>query len=122
MQTILPNLATGVIFFLLGIATTHVYYRKGTRELRTIVDKLPSHVADALQTDVRTKLTVQELNDLIYQKTIDEEAGEAGDPLPYRACPLCGNPTLRGTTVDGPRDHVFFVKSCPACGWQTYSE
>jgi len=122
MQALLLNLSISVVSLLLGIATTHVYHRKGTRELRAIVDKLPSKVADALQADVRSKLSVEELNQLIYEKTVDEEAGRAGEPLPYRACPKCGSGTLSRSTVEGRGGHVYYIISCQDCGWFEYSE
>src|SRR5438093_1184364 len=79
----------------------HVYYRRGTKDLQTIIDnlqtivgKLPESVATRLAHEERRKLTLLELEELI------EEAGayptEFG--LFPTKCPHCGGKVeIRGS-------------------------
>ena len=50
---------------------------------------------EVILNDNREKLSVFELNELIREKTIDEEVVEE---LPYMACPKCGSEDLEPTS------------------------
>jgi len=46
-----------------------------------------------------------------------------GDPLPYRACPKCGNIKLkRSSIVDYAGDEEYFIIECTECGWSEWSQ
>ena len=107
-----------------GIA--QVYYKRTSRDQNAVFNKLSEVVRDAILEDNREKLSVFELNELIMEKTIDKDAGEA---LPYMACPCCGSEDLERTSdveVDYGRGgselagHYDIVR-CEECGWEKTS-
>lgn len=76
--------------------------------------------------DNREKLSVFELNELIKEKTIDKDVGEA---IPYTACPRCGSENLERTSdvevdygIEGPElaGHYHIVR-CKECDWEKTS-
>ncbi len=89
----------------------HFYYRRGTRDLHQIVDKLPDSVATKLAHEQRRKLTLRELEELI------EEAGAY--PTEYglfpTKCPHCGGDVeILG---EGPTEYseAEAWPYCPTC-------
>jgi hypothetical protein len=74
---------------------THVYYKKSSKDQNVVFNKLSEEVRDAILNDNREKLSVLELNELIREKTINEEVGEA---IPYMVCPKCGSEDLERTS------------------------
>ena len=119
-----------IFLFLLGLilgglvtwGVTHAYYKKSSEDQKTLYNKLSDDVRDAILDDNRKKLSVLELNELLMEKTIDYEVGEA---IPYMACPRCGSEDLQRTSdveVDyGPEgaesaQHYDIVR-CKKCGW-----
>ena len=121
-----------IILFLSGLicggliswGITHAYDKKSSKERDALFNKLSEELREVILGDEREKLSVLELNELIREKTIDEEVGEA---IPYyKACPKCGSEDLEKTSeaiVDGDREgislagYVDFVH-CKKCGWE----
>jgi predicted RNA-binding Zn-ribbon protein involved in translation (DUF1610 family) len=103
-----------------GIA--HGYYKKASRDQTAIFNKLSEEVRHAILDDNREKLSVLELNELIREKTIDKEVGEA---IPYMLCPKCGSEDLERTSdvevdygPEGPQLAGHYdVLRCKSCGW-----
>jgi len=118
---VLGIIATAVIGAA-GIVATHVYHVRGNQAQRTIFKKLPGAIVEILKQDLREKLSIQELNELIHQKSVDEDAGGQGDPLPYKACPRCGNTDLSRGMIEGPRDHIYYIIECKECRWSEWTE
>jgi predicted RNA-binding Zn-ribbon protein involved in translation (DUF1610 family) len=119
-----------ILLFLLGLVLgaltswgiTHTYYKKSSVDQKALYNKLSKEVRDAILNDSRDKLSVLELNELIREKTIDEEVGEA---IPYMACPRCGSEDLERTLdaevdygPEGPElaGHYDIVR-CKKCDW-----
>ncbi len=119
-----------IILFLLGLmfggliswGITHAYHKKSSKDQNAVFNKLSEEVREAILNDNREKLSVLELNELIREKTIDEEVGEA---IPYMACPKCGSEDLERTSdvevdygSEGPElaGHYDIV-SCKKCEW-----
>jgi hypothetical protein len=119
-----------ITLFLLGLiiggltswAIAHAYYKKSSKDQNAVFNKLSEEVRVAILDDNREKLSVLELNELIREKTIDEEVGEA---IPYMACPKCGSEDLERTTdveVEyGPEGiesgTPYDIIRCKECGW-----
>jgi predicted RNA-binding Zn-ribbon protein involved in translation (DUF1610 family) len=118
---------SGLLFGgLISWRITHVYYKKASQDQNTVFNKLSKEVRSAILEDNREKLSVFELNELIREKTIDRDVGEA---IPYMACPRCGSEDLERTSdveVDyGPEGtelagHYDIVR-CKECGWEKTS-
>ena len=104
---------------LVGIGVTHFYHVRAGREQKTMLDRLPDEIVDILKEDAREKLTIPELNDLIFEKSIDWDAPhQPGNPYtPWKACPRCRNTELTYGEVDGPRDHRYYITGCKECNW-----
>ena len=104
---------------LAAIIATHFYHVRASHEQKTLLGKLPDEIADTLKEDAREKLTIRELNDLIFEKSIDWDAPhQPGNPYtPWKACPRCGNTELTYGQVDGPRDHTYYITGCKECNW-----
>jgi len=77
-----------VISVLATWIVAHLYYQRGTKDLRKIVDTLPDSVARTLAQEQRRKLSLRELEDLIHQA--DAHMTEFG--LFPTKCPVCGGP------------------------------
>lgn len=123
-----------IALFLLGLmfggliswGITHAYYKKSSKDQNAVFNKLSEDVRDAILDDNREKLSILELNELIRQKTSDEEVGEA---IPYMACPRCGSENLERTSdvevdygPDGPESGmVYYIVRCKECGWEKTS-
>jgi hypothetical protein len=105
-----------------GMAATHFYHVRGSREQKALLNKLPDAIVAILKEDVREQLSIDELNELIYRKAIDEDAWAKHDPLPYKACPRCGNTDLLRGEVEGHRDHRYYVIECDKCKWSEWTE
>lgn len=111
-----------IIGGMISLGITHVYYKKSSKDQNVVFNKLSEEVRDAILNDNREKLSVLELNELIREKTINEEVGEA---IPYMACPKCGSEDLERTSdvevdygPEGPElaGHYDIVR-CKKCGW-----
>ncbi|MGA9109742.1 MAG: hypothetical protein ACLPSL_04865 [Smithella sp.] len=119
-----------IVLFLSGLlfgglitwAVTHVYYKKASKDQNIVFNKLSEDIRNAIMEDKREKLSVFELNELIREKTIDKDVGEA---IPYMACPRCGSEDLERTSdvevdygADGPElaGHFDIIR-CKKCGW-----
>ena len=124
-----------ILFFILGIIIggvvswfiAHVYYKKATKDQDIVFNKLSRELRDAILNDNRKKLSVLDLNELIREKTIDIEVGEA---IPYLACPKCGSDDLERTS-DVEVDYVhegpefaspYDIIRCKECGWTKTSQ
>ncbi len=107
---------------LIGVAATHTYHVLGNRRQTATLSKLPDKIVDILKGDIRDKLSIKELNELIWEKAIDWDAIDEPPGLLYKACPRCGNTDLTTGTFDGPRDHVYYVIGCKKCDWSEYTE
>ena len=112
---------------LAGIGATHFYHVCASREQKAIVDRLPDDLAAVLKEDAREKLTIPELNELIFRKSINEDAlnesdPKRRDPLPYKACPSCGNTDLTRGISELRRGHVYYIIGCERCGWSEATE
>lgn len=119
-----------ILLFLLGLmfgglvswGITHAYYKKASKNQNAVFNKLSDEVRDAILNDNRDKLSVLELNELIREKTIDEEVGET---IPYMACPRCGSQNLERTSdveVDYGSDGMvsgtpYDIIRCKECEW-----
>ena len=98
------------------------YYKKSNEDQRSLFNKLSSDVRQAILGDARENLTVRELNGLLEAKVLDEEAA-THDPLPYKACPTCGNEELvRTSHLDREGDEEYYVIGCTSCGWSDWSQ
>ena len=100
-----------VVSVLATLIVAHIYYRRATKDLRHIVDRLPESVATKLAEEQRRKLTLNELEELI------QEAGAY--PTEYglfpTKCPHCGGEVeIRG---EGPTEHsdAEAWPYCPNC-------
>ena len=82
---------------------------------------MPDEIVDILKEDTREKLTIPELNELIYERSVDEDAWEQRDPLPYKACPRCGNTELTRGTLERP-GHIYYIIGCKECAWSESGE
>ena len=111
-----------IIGGMISLGITYVYYKKSSKDQDVVFNKLSEEVRDAILNDNREKLSVFELNELIREKTIDEEVGEA---IPYLACPKCGSEDLERTSdvevdygTESPElaGHYDIVR-CKECGW-----
>ena len=111
-----------IIGGIISLGITHAYYKKSSKDQNVVFNKLSEQVRDAILNDNREKLSILELNELISEKTIDEEVGEA---IPYMACPKCGSEDLDRTSdvevdygPEGPElaGHYDIVR-CKECGW-----
>jgi hypothetical protein len=73
---------SGLLFgSLISWLITHVYYKKASQDQNTVFNKLSEEVRSAILEDNREKLSVFELNELIREKTIDRNVGEAIPPI-----------------------------------------
>jgi hypothetical protein len=55
-----------------------------------------------------------------YHELIED--AEASGPIPIRACPSCGSADLRGSSLEGRGDHIYYTLTCEDCGWTEWSE
>src|SRR3990172_2387170 len=88
--------ALGIVASVLATwIVAHVYYRRGTKDLHNVVDKLPSSVATKLAHEQRRQLTLAELEELIQEA--DGYPTEFG--LFPNTCPNCGGKVeIRGSS------------------------
>lgn len=123
-----------MLLFLLGLilgglsswGLAHVYYRRASQDQKTLFNKLSEEVRDAILHDNREKLSVSELNELIREKTVDEDVGGV---LPYAACPKCGSEDLERTSdvevdygPEGPELGGYYdIVRCKECDWKKTS-
>jgi hypothetical protein len=71
-------------------------------------------ICDRSPTVAFVRAVVRKYNELIYPEALFG----SGDPLPYGACPRCGNVELARSSEAAPRsDKLFFFVECPECGW-----
>ena len=129
MPTSIPDLAIGAA--LGGLASwlvTHVYHVKGNNALRRLVDRLPDVVRLAVQASTVEKLTVDELNEALRARVIDETRASG---FPYKACPCCGSEDLVVSKefydADPEADEDGHINwspifcptlTCMSCGWK----
>ncbi len=58
-----------------------------------------------------------------YHVIIDHDSLEKGNPLPYKVCPKCGSPRLKGGSyTDYSHDEIYFFVKCLDCGWSDWSQ
>ncbi len=119
-----------IVLFLLGViiggivswVISHAYYKKASQDQNVIFNKLSKEIRDAILNDNRDKLSVLELNELLREKTIDAEVGEA---IPYVACPKCGSEDLERTSdaeveygPEGIESGIpYDIIRCKECNW-----
>jgi hypothetical protein len=115
MDAVVVTIVPPLVAIAIGIAVAHVYHMRQSSTL----NKLPDKIVAKLKEDPRKKLTIPELNDLIFEKSIDWDAPhQPGNPYtPWKACPRCGNTDLTYGEVDGPRDHTYYITGCKKCNW-----
>ena len=117
-----------IILLLLGIMggglaswiITFAYYRKSltdqkqaNAEQARILNKLPDEFKKKLDEDVRDRLSVIELNELLDRRVRDPKG-----PMGYKACPTCGSEDLDyRSQVDPQRDDLYEFVTCKKCGW-----
>ncbi len=106
---------------------THVYHVLSSRDQRAVFNKLTASLRDLILQDKRAHLTIEELNTILRDRTIDPSSN---DPLPYKACPKCGSDNLirsRDYEVDveaGDSGEPFHTATpygtieCKGCGWR----
>jgi predicted nucleic-acid-binding Zn-ribbon protein len=113
----------GLIFGgLISWGITHAYYKKSSKDQNAVFNKLSEEVRVAILDDNREKLSVLEINELLRDKTIDEEIGEE---IPYIACPKCGSDDLERTSdaeveygpVGIESGTPYDIIQCKECGW-----
>ncbi|HJP18428.1 MAG TPA: hypothetical protein QF468_07250 [Nitrospinota bacterium] len=117
---ILLLLVGAAIGGLISWLISHAYYEKSGKDQALLFSKLSSDVRRAILEDNRDSLTVKELNKLLEEKTIDPARG---GPLPYVACPKCGDENLRGGEIyDDRRDENYWIIKCEQCGWSDWTQ
>lgn len=102
---------------LIGWFTSHSYYNKGSKDQERLCNKLNKDLRKIILNANANKLGIKELNQLLERKSIDQNSS---DPLPYTACPKCGNQKLKKNSYSDENTIAFFV-SCPKCKWQEMS-
>lgn len=100
-----------VVSVLATWVVAHFYYRRGTKDLRHIVDKLPESVATKLAEEQRRKLTLSELEELIQEAD--------AYPTPFglfpNKCPHCGGRVeIRGSDATEYSEAESWPY-CPTC-------
>lgn len=96
----------------------HVYYKAGGKQNIELRKALSDDVKKIILNSKKQNLTVKELNRLLEQKTFDKNSN---DPLPYLACPKCGNKNLNKSSHTDESSIYYFVE-CIKCGWSEYTE
>ena len=116
---IVATVLVGLVAILAAIIVTHLYHVRASREQKTLLGRLPDEIVDILKEDARDKLTIRELNDLIFEKSIDWDAPhQPGNPYtPWKACPRCGNTELAYSEDDRRPGHTYYITSCKECHW-----
>ena len=122
----------GMLNVIIAIVVTwvfaHIYYKLSSREQTRVYNKLSSDLKECILADARQRLSVSDLNEILSEKTID---GDSDDPLPYKACPVCGSDNiyrdkeLLDVIVDADDDGSGFSQTpvlceamrCEDCGW-----
>jgi len=106
---------------------THVYHVLSSRDQRAVFNKLTAELRYLILQDKRAHLTVEELNTILHDRTIDSSSD---DPLPYKACPKCGSENLirsKDYQVEveagdfGEPFHtaaLYGTIECEECGWR----
>jgi len=95
------------------------YSQANIASLRDIVDGFGFAVSDDLSvTEQKKKTEEDEIKELVkkYHDAIFDD--ESNSPLPYKACPECGNTELEGSSATIQDDTVVTLK-CKKCGWST---
>lgn len=102
---------------------TFAYYKKSladqkqsNAEQARILGKLPDQFKKMLDEDVREKLSVIELNELLEKRIRDPKG-----PLGYKACPQCGSEDLEyRSQVDTKHDDLYEFVKCNKCDWSDW--
>jgi len=117
---IVIDLALVFIGIVTGWLITHLYSVSSTRDQRLVFRKLSDEITDAILSDQRNSLSVQDLNNLLNSKVLDKTSTE---PLPYLACPKCGSEDLKkGQDYDTQLDEVSYWIRCKQCGWHIQTQ
>ncbi|TFH47850.1 MAG: hypothetical protein E4G89_07260 [Methanothrix sp.] len=112
-------LITLVAGILAGWLITALYYRKSSRDQKSLLAKIPEEIRNALKEDQRVTLTVKDLNELLEQKTMNlrKKGLEA-----FKACPRCGSANIGGgqewEAIDSDHAFRFNVVECGDCHWR----
>lgn len=113
-------IAGAVIGIIASWVIAHAYYKKSFEDQGTLFNKLSEDTRQVILSDKRVSLSIQELNELLEEKTVDRASD---DPLPYIACPKCGSPKLVRRGVEYPnRDDTHYVIYCPLCNWTDWTQ
>lgn len=103
-----------------GWLTTHIYYKINEKQNLELNKKLSKEVKDIILKTKQRDLSIKELNKLLEKKTFDKDSS---DPLPFIACPKCGNKKIEKSTHDDyERDESYFIISCKKCGWSEWTQ
>jgi hypothetical protein len=103
-----------MLLFIIGIVGTwvvaHIYYRRACRDQNLLYEKLTCNARRWILDDQRTHLSVEDLNGLLDEKTIDPDSDY---PFPYKVC-------LEFRGVARVKGHVFIIDSAekPWCHLQ----
>lgn len=114
-----PVIVGGLISWII----THFYYKKELenqkKRTNNLSKKLSKEVKEVILSQHKENLSIQQLNQLLQKKVIKED-DIGSDPLPYKACPKCGNEELYKTS-DIYRDDVYYFVKCEECGWNEWT-
>lgn len=106
---------------------THLYQKRSNKEQKELYNKISSNMREVFLSDKREVLSVKEINDILWHKTISEKNEGL---LKYKACPACGSINLSVSTnyfVDYEADdfgnpitegYPYKVITCIDCGWE----
>ncbi len=99
-----------------------IYHRKSSKDQKRLSEKLSEEVKAMILESKKDNLTVEELNELIHEKTIDPKSE---DIFPYKACPNCGSENIKrygdGFAEFNGSMEIFTpyeVVECEECEWK----
>ena len=110
---------TCIIGIMAGALLNHMYYaisnKKQEKQNNDLIRMLSKEVQDIIIRNNKENLSVLELNHLLDEKTVEDDTD---DPLPFKACPKCGNEELnRSSCTDDERGDTYYSIECKKCGW-----
>jgi len=65
----------------------------------------------------KENMSVKELNEILYEKTIEENSLA---PLPYKCCLKCGNENLKFSSPFY-KGKTYYIANCEECEWKDWT-
>lgn len=119
MDLIIGIISGGILSWII----THFYYKKSNEKQNTqnelLSKKLSADVKKIILNNNANNLSIKDLNKLLEEKTI---VLNSNDPLPFKACPKCGNTHLIRSTGINNREEDYYLIKCEKCGWNDWSQ